>query len=411
MSETQTTAAWPLAQLDCETNGPCVPLTVVAGDVDASDLVLAHFREQVGDALSRRLPISVLIADLENERAPDILRRVCSTLAACAGVYRTARDQIELVIPANSLRPDEAWRLRQEELGSGTIYLLASRHELRADRGNRTRFRQFWQSLWGLQRERHVRLACAPLVRSRCLLLSAEAGNTVLPASAIQAPGGSAWVTGRLDLCRFANARGVIDRDQLQQAIHFFVERGLSSHEQIDWPSAAMRHDSWLNRRLALMVTGIGDLVVQRQHDPRNIGCLVSLRETMRWICSVALARSQRVATDFETLPALDRIDPVRTLTGDRDRWARRWREALDKHATASRNLLVLSPWSMFPSTAEPNPDFSNLLPLLEFADACAFPRPPQLKGWNINDFIRLHQQTWAILERSSAAQRFAERV
>ena len=172
-----------------------------------------------------------------------------------------------------------------------------------------------------------------------------------------------------------------------------------------------MQHDSWLNRRLAISITGLGDLVVRRQHDPRRLECLQDLRETMRWIQSIVNTHSQRVAAETGTVPVLEQSNPINTMTGDDNRWARRWHAAVAKHATACRNLLAMSPWSVFPSVVSPTPAFSNLLPLLEFADACAFSKPPPLDGWNINDFIRLNQRVWAVRERREASQLFAERV
>ena len=70
-----------------------------------------------------------------------------------------------------------------------------------------------------------------------------------------------------------------------------------------------------------------------------------------------------------------------------------------------------MSPWSLFPTATEPDPAYMNLLPLLDFADACAFPQLPQLATWNVKDFMQLYQRTCAVLERRDGAQWFAERV
>ena len=53
---------------------------------------------------------------------------------------------------------------------------------------------------------------------------------------------------------------------------------------------------------------------------------------------------------------------------------------------------------------------YADLLPLLRFADACAFPEPPGLKRWNINEFKAFHQRAWAVLGQRDTAHSIAER-
>jgi len=395
-----------------DTQRAFVPLTISALDATASRLAMTRFRTEVGAVLSRGLPLSVVVADLQQgPSAAAVFRYICALLSECADAHDVSPTQIEIAVAAGSMRPREAWQVRQEALGSGALYLLASDKELRVRATGRARFHQFWRELWLLQSQGYVRLASTPLILSRCPLLSGEPGNTVLPVAALQVPTGSAWIIQQLSLCDFASDDGVLDKPALQCVLLHCIERGLELHQRANWPNAAMRHDSWLNRRLAITITGIGDLVVRRQQDPRQLECLQDLRETMQWIQSLLNTHSQRVTDYMGTVPVLERSNPVRTVTSDDDRWARRWHAAVTKHATASRNLLALSPWSVFPAAADPDPVFSNLLPLLEFADACAFPEPPRFNGWNINDFIQLHQRIWAVCERREASQRFAEQV
>jgi hypothetical protein len=91
--------------------------------------------------------------------------------------------------------------------------------------------------------------------------------------------------------------------------------------------------------------------------------------------------------------------------------WQKRWRKALDFAAIRHRNLLAMSPWSVFPTGEPADSRYSDLLPLLEFADACAFPAPPCLRGWNTNEYKHFHRHAWAVLERRDARQLFAEQV
>lgn len=391
---------------------PQVPLAIDVAAIPESAFAFARFTEQVGDVLSRGLPLSVAVAGLDQQQdAADCLRRVTAVIAECAGRYAVSPGAVEIVIAAHAMLPAEAWTIRRDELGRGPLYLLAGEHELRVRPELRPRFRRFWQQLWRLQTDRQLRLACAPLVRSSCPLLAHEAGRTVLPGSALQVPYGSAWVRQDLDLCRYADANGVLDRARLRAGLQRSIDTAIAIHEQTDWPSASLRHDSWLNRRQAIFISGIGDLVLRRRQDPRELGCLASLRKTMRWIRDTLMQRSKQLAASGDVLPAIGQFDLANTLGAHRERWQARWSVAISEHASACRHHFVMSPWSVFPTRVDPDPVYLNLLPLLDFADAGAFPEPPPLHGWNINNFMQLHQRAWAVLERRDEAQRIAERV
>ena len=391
---------------------PRVALTIDARAAVESQAGLTRFQNQVGDILSRSLPLSVAITGLEElDAASVVFAQVCSCIAACAVRLGTQPGDIEIVIAAHAMSPLTAWKARCESLERGPLYLVAGEHDLRMVSGDHARFQEFWQELWQLRSEQHLRLACAPLVRSHCPLLAHEIGATVLPQAAVQVPTGSAWICQLIELRRFANASGVLDRERLRSELQRCIDQGLAAHAHTDWPTASLRHDSWLNRRLAINLTGIGDLVQRRRQDPRQIACLATLRKTLRWIRMTLTEYSARVALSDELLPAIAQFDPVWSLRSDRDQWQARWSAAIKEHARACRNLVVMSPWSVFPTTNDPDPAYMNLLPLLDFADACAFPRSPRLASWNSKDFMQLYQRTWAVLERRNGAQWFAEQV
>ena len=412
MLKTPVSAASLTANKPIAAARPQVPLMVDAAAVLESTFANRQFQDQAGDILSRGLPLSVAIAGLDRRQdATEGFRRIVSSIAECANRYAIPPGEVELVVAANAMLPNEAWAIRYDKLQRGPLYLLAGESELRVRPDMRPRFRRFWQQLWHLQPDRQVRLACAPLVQSSCPLLAHEPGNTVVPKSAIQAPHGSAWIGFNIDLRRFADSRGLLDRAQLRSQLYRCLDAAMESHEQTDWPNPSLRHDSWLNRRQAILISGIGDLVLRRRQDPRELACLASLRDTLRWIRATLLQRSRQLALANEILPAIGQFEPARIPGSDRERWEARWSAAINEHARISRNHIVMSPWSVFPTLIDPDPAYLNLLPLLDFADACAFPEPPQLRGWNIKDFMHLHQRTWAVLERRGDAQRFAEGV
>ena len=391
---------------------PQVPLSVDARLVAESPFALLQFGDQVVDVLARGLPLSVAMPGLEQHPArAGLFREVCCAIAAAASRSATPARDIEVVIPAGALTPRAAWTVRCEALGEGPLYLLASERDRRATFVDGPELRQFWSELWQLRGEPNLRLAVSPLVRSHCPLLADERGATVVPRSSIQAPAGSAWVVEPVDLVHFADARGSLDRQALAARLRQGVERGLAAHASTDWPTPGLRHDSWLNRRVAIFVSGIGDLVVRRRQDPRQLACLANLRATLRWIRTTLTAESKRIGLADELLPAISQSNPALSLCSDRERWHARWAAAISEHGGACRNLFVLSPWSVFPARLEPDPAFLNLLPLLDFADACAFPEPLRLTRWNMLEFRQLYQRAAAVLARRGGAHSFAEQV
>jgi hypothetical protein len=217
----------------------------------------------------------------------------------------------------------------------------------------------------------------------------------------------------QVDLASFANRRGELNNRALREWLQHLVELGETSHDDEHWPTAAMRHDSWLNRRIAITVTGIGDLVKLRCMDPRSFTTLQELSGVLQEVRGVINDYSRQLALQTEYLPALELSVPSRGPGCDTVQldWQKRWRKALDLAATRHRNMLAISPWSVFPSDEPADGRYGDLLPLLEFADACAFPAPPCLRHWNVNDYKHFHRRAWAILEQKDARQLFAEQV
>jgi hypothetical protein len=216
-----------------------------------------------------------------------------------------------------------------------------------------------------------------------------------------------------VDLARFADACGNINEPALEYALHCSVDSGDLLHDLMEWPTALMRDDSWLNRRLAIVVTGLGDLALRRRLDPQKFHSLKNLDQLLHWVQQTLHSRSQQIARQSSHVPALDRNDPAHSLPGGNvcDDWRIRWRRAVDQGAVRNRNLLVLSPWSVFPANSPPDMRYADLLPLVAHGDACTFARSATLSHWNINEFKSFHQRAWAALHQRDHAALIAERV
>jgi hypothetical protein len=266
---------------------------------------------------------------------------------------------------------------------------------------------------WQLRNTGQIRAAFAPLISSPCPLLSSEPALGILPPTGLQVPPGTAWIPMQVNITRFVSDCGDLSVLALCECLQRCVEYGESMHDVAVWPTAAMRHDAWLNRRLAISITGIGDLAKLRGLDPRCFHVLKDLSVVLQEVRDAVNQISRQLASQTEPAPSLDLSDPSRGPSGGavQPDWQARWQQALEFTAVRHRNLLAMSPWSVFPSEGTADSRYCDLLPLLDHVDVCSFPPSPCLQRWNINEFKYFHHRAWAVLEQKDARQLFAEQV
>lgn len=386
-------------------------LPVRAAEILASEAAMARLVDTACDILYGHGRIGVRLVGQDGGGARDSLAGICGLLDAA--VARSCQDaaSIEIAVDAALLDPEEAWRTRCDLLGEGPLYLVADNSLMKPGRSPDSA--RFWTQLWELRGTGAVLAAYAPVVNSPCPLLAAEPAAALQPLIGAQVPVGSAWVSVELTLTDFADERGEIQVEALQAALVLAVEVADAWHDRVHWATAQARHDAWLNRRLAIVLLGLGDLVVRRADDPRSLRCLRELAELCRWCKSLLHARSRSLADGAEMLPALRDSDPRRWLPEKtaHDDWQRCWRQAVAAHAVRHRNLLVMTPWSVLPSSGEAHAGYLDLLPLLGCADAVGFAGAPDLESWNRSVFINLHQRAHAVFERRNLTWAFAEQA
>ena len=355
----------------------------------ASEACFAQLSGQVGDALGRELPISLLLSGLGEDHAKDRFKDFCRQLADALDAPGPHSSLLEMTIKGKNPDPDFAWRVRRETLGGGPLNIVCDERSIRAQ--------GFWQQLWRMRSESLVSIACWPQVTSPCTLLTPECAANVLPQVGLQAPSGTAWTFACLSLQDFTDSRGELDDTALGGALADVITQLESTHRVAHWPTAAMRHDAWMNRRLAIQLDGLGDYALRRGLDPAKHDSLASLRQVLLDVRRVLRLESQRIARSTEVLPAIGLTNPARGLGAGarKDGWQQRWLRAVDHSGVRHRNLLVLSPWSLFPS-GDAAPRYRDLTPLLRLADGCVFRGRPSLAHWNINEFKHFHQGIWA---------------
>ena len=388
-----------------------VSIEVKAAETLASEAGAARLVDTAWDALSRHGRLAVTVGGLDNgDDARELLARLCGLLGSAVAEAGGGPQAIEIMLDAAAMDPVEAWQARCEALGAGPLYLHCDA-ELLSPRGDHAT--RFWSQLWQLRSHGLVRAAYAPLVRSACPLLCAEPATAIHPADGLQVPTGSAWVSVPLYLPDFVDVSGRLAEAALTSALESAVDAADAVYDGVEWATASARHDAWLNRRLAVLLGGLGDVVARRGQDPRSLACLEELAELCAWCRSVLHARSRSLASGRELLPALRDGDPQRWLPSAsvRDDWRECWEQAVARHAVSNRNLFALSPWSVLPSVGHAHAGYLDLLPLLAHADVVAFAGQPDLSRWNINDFINLHQRAHAVFERRNARGAFAEQA
>jgi hypothetical protein len=255
-----------------------------------------------------------------------------------------------------------------------------------------------------------VTLAFGDLVEPQCPLLSAEPATAVGTALGLQVPEGSAWVCMRVDLPRFARPDGTFEEDALHKVLESCVDVGDAIHDVVHWPTAEQRYDAWLNRRLAVMLAGIGDLAACSKEDPGSHETLRRLNQLLLGARYKLQSRSRAIALRCDRLPAITLSDPSHRLPAGsfRDDWQRRWQRAVRVSLVRHRNLLALSPWSLFPADRPADLRYAEFLPVLRHADVVAFNKTVSTSHWNLNEFKHFCLRARAVLRQRNATSLIA---
>ena len=391
-------------------------LQLHACEILTSNAAALQAQEQIFDLLVRDLPVAVTVHGLDNsEHAEGLFAQVCGVLESARAEAGAPAASVSIAVDAAFMTPQLVWMTRREILGPGPVYLLANSQLTRPSAIPRERRRQdqFWLQCWHLRESAYVRTALAPMVSSPCPLFTSEPAFGILPPHGLQIPPGTAWASMQIELTDYVNERGDLSVFALRESLQRCVDYGDKVHDDTAWPNAAMCHDGWLNRRLAISVNGIGDLARIRGVDPQSFAALQDLGAVLQEIRNIVNAHSRKLATEREHAPSLSIAGGGRDSAGiiGLAGWQSRWQAALQYAATRHRNLLAISPWSMFPRGESADNRYCDLLPLLAHADVCSFPVPPCIKSWNVNEFKYFHNRTWAVLAQKDAQQMIAEQV
>ena len=378
---------------------PGVVVTVAIQGLLRSKPLLLRLADVIRRHVLHMTPMSLMLSDLGG---PDVAIQALEAFGRRlrdAGVPASPLIGICLCAPSPPLRAysliTRCW------FGSGPRYVIAGESQMQQPNGSKSDA-QFWEYLW---RHRGTRWAVLPAysdsVSTPCPLLADERANAVLPTAGIQAPANSAWLQQRLHLPRFADSKGSIDREALTQTLIDCVDTGERQIDQQSWPTSGMQRDARLNRRMAIRVTGIGDLVRLQNANPSDLTVLRSLIQLMEYVRETVWNRSSALAQDADLLPSIARHDPGLSLADGQhsSHWAARWHAAVERCAVRHRNLLVISPYAVLPSAGDGCAAYTDLLPLIGWADAYSFAAPAPLQSWDFKDYCRFHRRARAVMQ------------
>jgi len=392
-------------------------LPVWPREIGQSDTATEHFLRRVAGPVHDNVPLTLSLKELgPDDSGIEVFENFCSSIRSFLGADKALLSNIGLSLHSHQIPLQAYLLISRTLLGHGPRYVILDNLQMKHHKNSRVQeeTEKNWSFLW---RQRHLEnplvAAYGAGVRTGCPLLGDEAAQAVLPLHGIQVPTGSAWLPIGVHLPRFADEKGQIGWPLLQSALESCIDLGDQLLDVLSWTTACQRSDALLNRRLAIVVTGVGDLVQMHGNDPGCLECLQWVDEIIKRVRKTLWDRSHVIAGQTGLLPALARSDPSGGLCdhSHRQNWQRRWHLALASSAVRHRNLLVMSPYSVLPEGSEDTAGFTDLLPILAHADAFAFAGQPPLDSWNIGQFKRFHTRAWAVMQQRNGRSLIAAGV
>ena len=306
-----------------------------------------------------------------------MLEAFCSTLRNALPAHSLDRGLVGTSIRSHVV-PLQAYLVITSILGKGPRYVVLDSLQMQHHKDARVQAttEANWLELWHRRQSGCAAQAVyGESVRSHCSLLADEKTASILPALAMPVPAESAWLPVEMYLPDFADSRGHLIMPAVRAALRACLEANDILAPQLHWSTELQRLDSRTNNRVALLLSGIGDLVAGRGMRASEIHSLRWADSIVRAVQGELLNTSREMARSNDTLPSLLQSDPSNIWHNfeQQHSWSSRWHQTLQAEAVRHRNLLVLSPYSVLPRGSKCSADFTDLLPVLEHADAISF--------------------------------------
>ena len=396
--------------------GGGLSIRVSVSKIIADKFAAEGFLETLASLIAKKIPICLQPEDFPDAYTPiDAWQLLCEAIADHLSHKKLPKRQIATCMHSHRMPLPAYCLIADSLLGRGRRYAFLDGLQMAVHRDPRieTRTSANWVFLW---RQRNVGYPVIPVyggfVRSACKLLADETATTIEPAASMLVPRGTAWISVGLPITRFCTDAGRIDQQRLEDALRALVTLADQRIDECSWHGSLQRADALTNRRLAVHISGLGDLLQKRGHHPGSLESLESLTHLVRATRNELLTTSAKLAAERGALPALLEANLVGHWQegAQRDRWQRYWRTAVNQTALRNRNLLVLSPASVLPSNGVNSAAFTDLLPLLALADAWSFACDAPTPGWTLAQFKDFHRRACATIQASQHSSFIAAR-
>ncbi len=394
---------------DCLNGGPTaggVPLRISVASLVQSELPKDSLVRRLAMLLEEGVPVTLALCDLgPGDEALSNFERFCEGLSSRLPKLGPHSAEIGLCIQSHQVPLQNYLLIANSLLCDGPRYVSLDSLQMQdhCNRQVQEETDRNWSFLW---RQCQTNLPLWPAygcsVRAPCPLLVDEIAGSMLPVFGVRVPADSAWLPIELCLTSFSDGCGNVRREDLREAAKACVDVGERILDCLSWSLPRHGWDAAHNRRLAVQLSGLGDLVLERDGNPSDWRCLQWLDRIVADVHTVMWERSRALAQLSGVLPAIKQMDPSTGWDCDkhRDAWQFHWQHALEEHAVRHRNILVISPYSVLPHGADRAATFTDLLPVLSHADACAFATPPDFSNWNVNEFSTFHRRAWVVMQR-----------
>jgi len=368
-------------------------------------------------AAGRRAPLSLHPVDLPNGVAGvSAWERFCAWLLQASTRRGISLHGLATCVHSHRLPLEDFHKVTDSAFGRGPRFVLLDGLQMQSKANERIAAMSAanWIYLWRARASsRPVLPVYGGFVRSTCPLLSDEAAVTVLPTSGLLVPAHSAWFTVQLDIAALADASGELDFAVLKRVLRDTLAEADRRISRARWPGRRRQADACLNRRVALVVTGVGDLVIRRHDNPGALACLKSMQALIETIRDTLRGTTADLARRLGEVPALSHACPPGDwfLGSHHQAWQARFEAARLEATVRHRNLLAMSPYTVLPASCRPTPGFMDMLPLLALADAWTFAGAPRISSWNVKQFKHFHRRARAIIQASQSTSRVAAGV
>ena len=233
-------------------------------------------------------------------------------------------------------------------------------------------------------------------------LMGRERPDAIMPLSLFEAPADTAWLGMQFDLSAIPAEQIARGTGHLKKLVRVGVRLVDNLIDSVTWPSEELRQDALANRRLAAHVTGIGDLVLRHGLDPSAFSTVRLLHRWLTLFKRQLLRESLRLAGERGPYPALNAEQLVHALV---PRYGEaRARRIIARRSPRHRQLLAISPYSIFPrkATAIPARAWLNLLPLVGIADNLTMHGSHVRSLMKQADYERLLRSTQALIQENT---------